>query len=201
MITPLFGKAIYYKQLDIDTEKIVSMIDAPRKPFSIKHDDYLDRKKTLYVLEEEKFKFLKDIILGELHAYAHGEMKYVNEFQITTSWFTHIDKEESSQFHNHQNCFISGVLYLQTSKNCGNIEFQDFNDDRFQLSVYEDNIYNSKGWGYEPKDGIILFFPSEVRHRIGQNKSGHQRYSLAFNIIPVGLIGEETEDSHAILRL
>lgn len=192
MITPLFGKSIYSNQLHLDAEKIVSMIETPRKAIVSNTG-----KKSLYVLEEEKFKFLKDIILEEFYAYAHGEMKYINEFKITTSWFTQVDKEESSQFHNHQNCFISGVLYLQTFKNCGEIQFQDFSDDRFQLSVYESNVLNSKGWAYEPKDGLILFFPSEVRHKIGKNNSGQTRHSLAFNLIPVGLIGDETEDSHA----
>ena len=171
VIDPVFGKAIYSNQLDIDAKKIVSMIDNPRKPFSIKHDDYLDRKKTLYVLEEEKFKFLKDIILGELHAYAHGEMKYVNEFQITTSRFTQVEKNESGQLHNHLNCFMSGILYIQTPKNCGNIVFQDFSNKRFNLMPIEFNILNSKEWIYTPKEGLILFFPSEIYHKVEVNKS------------------------------
>jgi|TARA_R110000787_G_scaffold34615_1_gene89455 uncharacterized protein (TIGR02466 family) len=195
---PLFGKGIYSNTLDINTKNIVSMIDTARKPCQVEVIN--SGKKSLYVLEEDKFKFLKDIILKEFYSYAYDEMKYINKFEITTSWFTQVDKNESSQFHNHSNCFISGVLYLQTLPNCGDIVFQDFNNTRFALQTYENNILNSKQWMYTPNEGLILFFPSEVYHKVEENKSKHTRYSLAFNIIPVGLIGDETTDSHTILK-
>jgi uncharacterized protein (TIGR02466 family) len=195
--TPVFGKAIYSNQLNIDTKKIVSMIDTPRKSFNVEY--VAAKKKDLYVLEEDKFKFLKDIILKEFYSYAHDEMRYTNEFRITTSWFTLVDVDESSQSHNHNNCFISGVLYLQAFKDCGNIVFEDIDDERFDLEVNEYNVLNSKQWVYEPKDGLILFFPSDVRHKVEENKSGHKRYSLAFNLMPVGLIGDVASDSHTTM--
>jgi uncharacterized protein (TIGR02466 family) len=196
-IVTLFGKSIYANKLEIDAGEIVSMIDTPRKSYSI--ETVPGEKKDLYVLENPKFKFLKDIILKELHSYTHNQMRYVNDFQITTSWFTKVDKNESSQFHNHNNCFISGVLYLQTSKDCGNILFENFSDVRSQLLVKEHNILNSNQFAYEPEDGLILFFPSEVWHKVEENKSERTRYSLSFNVIPKGVVGCETGDSHVII--
>ena len=34
-----------------------------------------------------------------------------------------------------------------------------------------------------------MIFPSEVHHKIAENESDTTRYSLAFNVIPTGLMG------------
>ncbi len=193
MIEPVFGKAIYSNQLYLDTKKILSLIDVPRKNYNYTSNI---SKEDLYVLEKDKFKFLKDIILNELDIYLHSEMKYTNKFQITTSWFTKVDKKEQGHLHNHRNCFVSGILYLQTYQDCGNITFQDLSDKRLVLDVNEYNILNSREWFYEPRDGFLILFPSEVHHIIGENNSNHTRYSLAFNVTPRGLIGNEMGDGH-----
>jgi hypothetical protein len=72
IVHTLFGKSIYANKLEIDAEKIVSMIDPkdpkltrvfnPRKSFNYVDGDLAAQKKDLYVLENPKFKFLKDII-------------------------------------------------------------------------------------------------------------------------------------------
>ena len=105
-------------------------------------------KEHLYVLENEKFKDLKDVILKEFNHFASEILKYKNKFKITTSWFTQLDKGERGQIHNHHNCFISGVLYLQTNLESGNIVFRDFSDNRSWLIPTEYNVFNSKDWTY-----------------------------------------------------
>jgi hypothetical protein len=192
----IFGKAIYSNQLYIDTKKITSLMDVPRKGATNYIHNKPQSKENLYVLERDKFKFLKDILLEELQAYLYGVMKYTNKFQITTSWFTQLDSNETGHLHNHRNCFVSGILYLQTSPDCGSITFQDLTDRRLFLDVEEHNIFNSRSWSYEPNDGLLILFPSEVRHTVGKNKSKHTRHSLAFNVTPRGLIGREMSDSH-----
>ena len=36
---------------------------------------------------------------------------------------------------------------------------------------------------------MIIFFPSDIQHKIAENKTNKDRYSLAFNFYPVGNIG------------
>ena len=155
-------------------------------------------KEHLYVLENEKFKDLKDVILKDFNHFASEILKYKNKFKITTSWFTQLDKGERGQIHNHHNCFISGVLYLQTNLESGNIVFRDFSDNRSWLIPTEYNVFNSKDWTYKPEDGLILFFPSELHHQVEENKSEQTRHSLSFNFVPTGVLGDETSDSHII---
>ena len=193
-INPIFSKPLYSKFTNIDTKKIVSMIDEDGF-----HDDYNNAEpgvanmsfisNSIHVLDDNKFKFLKDILMKEFYLYASDVMGYTNEFEITTSWFTMSTKGQSSKFHNHSNCMMSGVLYLQTSENSGNIIFENFNNERYSLDIKEYNVFNSPRWSLKPEDGQLVMFPSEVHHKIAENKSDTTRYSLAFNLIPTGALG------------
>ena len=73
---------------------IVSMIDNPRKSYEPKDGGgyrFQDvDEKGLHVLEQDKLKFLKDIILKEFHSYAYKGMRFTNKFNITTSWFVNL---------------------------------------------------------------------------------------------------------------
>ena len=109
--------------------------------------------------------------MKEFSLYASGVMKYTNEFEITTSWFTMSTKGQSSNFHNHNNCMMSAVLYLQTNENSGNIIFENFSNNRFALHSEEYNVFNSPQWFLKPEDGLLVIFPSEVHHAIAENKS------------------------------
>ena len=190
-VTPVFSKVIYENHLDLDTKNITSLIDVARQPY-VENQKY--NRNDLYVLETKKFKFLKDIILNEFRNFSEGVLKYTTEFKITTSWFTVVDKEKEGQTHNHHNCMYSGVLYLQVNDDTGDIVFTDFSDIRNNLVPSEYNIFNSREWRYTPTNGLLLFFPSQMYHKIEKNGSNIARHSLAFNIIPIGVYGDG--DSH-----
>ena len=205
-IFPLFSKPVYLKILDIDTKKIVPMLE--EYDFKIAGNEYTHSEdidnanslsKNLYVLNDKRFKFLKDKIMEEFYKFSRGEMKYPNKFEITTSWFTKTTKNQSGFFHNHNNCMISGILYLQTNENSGNIVFENFSNKRYKLEVDDYNVYNSTEWKIGPVDGLLVMFPSEVHHMLQENKSDITRYSLAFNLSPIGLIGNTKSDSHMII--
>tara|TARA_B100000941_G_C28500350_1_gene553738 strand:- start:60 stop:683 length:624 start_codon:yes stop_codon:yes gene_type:complete len=194
-IVPLFSKVFYMKQLDIDTNKITSMIDnhfeSSGTNTSIDVDNITSVSTSKSILELENFSDLKKQLLNELNNFFHNVMNYESEFKITTSWFTKSQTSQSSNYHNHNNSMFSGILYLQTDENSGDISFEDFNNRRYKLNVKEYNIYNCTEYQIKPIDGLLILFPSEVHHKILKNNSNIVRHSLAFNIIPVGEIGSD----------
>ena len=208
----MFSKPLYGKVLNIDAKKIISMYDSGKHTTEF-HDagekyklgDNVDNISSssdcLYVLEEKRFKFLKDELMKAFYSFASDVMRYSNKFEITTSWFTKSIPGQSSNSHNHNNCMFSAVLYLQTSENCGNIIFMDSGDRRYNLVKNDYNLYNSTEWGVKPVDGLLVIFPSEVNHKIAKNKSDTTRYSLAFNLVPTGLIGNLDTDSHVKIKV
>ena len=199
----MFSKPIYGKTVNIDTKKIVSMLNESDfiTAGSITDSNASSISNSLYVLDEERFKFLKDELMKEFYLFINGIMHYSNKFEITTSWFTKTIKNESSAFHNHNNCMLSGILYLQTDENTGKIGFQNFNDKRYKLVPDEHTVTNSDAIYYIPNDGLLLLFPSEVHHKVEKNESHIERYSLAFNLMPTGLIGQPLSDSHMKIKL
>ena len=45
----------------------------------------------------------------------------------------------------------------------------------------------------QPNENVLLLFPSQLYHRINKNTSNKIRYSLAFNINPLGLFQKGTD--------
>ena len=90
--------------------------------------------------------------------------------------------------HNHPRSDLSGVLWIKTPKNSGNIVFTSphfFN--RYQeIDSYTDEFkYNSNSYisyYFIPKEGHILIFPSFLEHEVEINKSDEDRISYSFNI-------------------
>lgn len=206
----IYSKPIYGNVLDIDTKKIVSVVeDLYEKDFNTITNPGYDMPKVLKVgitdnlnvLDEPMFEDLRLIIKKEFDSFAKNQMRYKNDFEFTTSWFTKSTKGKSSTFHDHANNMWSGCLYLQVDDNSGDIVFENFDHGRFFLEVEEHNMMNSHRWSIKPVNGMIIFFPSEVYHKIAESKSDLTRYSLCFSFLPVGLIGNPGSDSHAKINV
>tara|TARA_R110000823_G_C15694287_1_gene475732 strand:+ start:40 stop:648 length:609 start_codon:yes stop_codon:yes gene_type:complete len=193
----IFGSLLYINTVNFDNKKIISEIDNTVSSFkktkkNVKHD-----KHNFYVLEKPKFNKLKKQIMKEIKEYTKNVMQWDSDFKITTSWFTEINKGDSSQLHNHRNCFLSGVIYLQVNPQSGNILFENrMTQQIFYPKVLQHNEFNADSYSIAPQNGMILIFPSQICHLIEKNKSDLTRYSLAFNVMPVGSVGDVYTDSH-----
>ena len=203
-IFPLFSKVVYVKQTNINCENILKNINE-KNCVSGTHSAIAKKYLTLSstnkkVLDQSKYKNLKKEIMKEFYYYAHGVLNYKNnKFKMTTSWFTKTDANQQSNYHNHNNCMFSGCLYLKINNNSGGINFNNCENFRFQLIPTKYDTLNARDFTIQPQTGTIVFFPSEMHHRILQNESNEERVSLAFNFLPVGHIGGNG-DSQAIIK-
>ena len=152
----------------------------------------------------DKFPKTKNILLSYFYGNVKSQLKYDGDFEITTSWITKTNKNESAQMHNHKNSFFRAVYYFdEYDENCGGITFEnplnqlssylvttsDLNDNTIQYS-------SDSGMSIIPQSKLLLFFPSYMRHKIENHNSDKIRYSLAFNIVPVGLYGYSDSTYH-----
>lgn len=143
-----------------------------------------------YLLDMPELNFLKHKIEQYVNDFMHNEMKYnENNFKLTTSWVAKTLPGNISHWHNHNNCFYSGVLYIDTVEDSGEIKFTTFENRRNNLIVSEYNELNSVEFYVFPNNCRIILFPAEVYHQVAKNNSKQDRYSIAFNIIPTGVIG------------
>ena len=192
---PLFAPNIFYTKVEnktilneinnfSKTEKYQQLQNAGDRNLS---DSGLDMR----VLE--KMPNSKSYLMSICDNVLQNTLKYPCQFQITTSWFTRAKKNCESEFHNHRNCFYSGILYFgeYDEKTAGEIQFVSpmtsfFN---YDIAPTEWNIFNSHNWSIKPQHGLILIFPSFLFHKIKSHGSKNIRRSLAFNVIPVGEYG------------
>ena len=192
---PFFSKVFSFTQLKISDEQVKFVIEEINKC----NFEECDKKESSsislisnnkYFLEQKQLNFLKELLTYDFNQYVKEVYKWNNNFKITTSWISKVEPGKNSHWHNHNNCMYSGILYLQTDKNTGKIMFNQFDLKRFELEPTEWNDYNSNELCVEPKDKTLVYFPSEIFHKIEENKSNITRYSLAFNFTPIGVLGQ-----------
>ena len=195
MLFPLFSKPIYIESLDINTEEICNLLKDEK--FQQTKSPHCLKSINQNILEKENIKFLKNKIFNSFDNYVKKNLKYKHDnFKITTSWLTKTTGDGSSELHRHRNSMFSGCLYLKTEPKKAIINFVNFDNNSFQLNIEENNIYNSQEFNFKMSEKLIMFFPSDLHHEILPNNQLKERISLAFNLIPTGLVGNELSDSH-----
>lgn len=149
--------------------------------------------KNLQILDD--FDYEKKIILDYFYEFKNEILKLqTTNFQITTSWVTKTETNGFCQYHRHKNSYYSGILYnsAMNEADSGTLLFTDsgIKEDGILVNEpVEKNIYNTKRIIIEPDKNLLLFFPSNLSHRISKYTGIENRYSLAFNLFPIGKIG------------
>ena len=86
---------------------------------------------------------------------------------------------------------IQLVQYKGSKVNINDIKIESL---EFKNPIERDiDLKNSKltgNWRLEPKKNRLVVFPSYLYHKIEKNTSDEVRHSLAFNVMPDGIIGQ-----------
>ena len=190
-IVPLFASNLVVNEVDSKFNTI-DINDINFKNSGTK-DQSSEISDSLYVIND--YTELGIEIIKIFQQYTIDVLKLKNQFTISTSWFTKMKPGDTCRFHQHHNSFYSGLYYFDDYEiNSGNICFLNpltpFNSFLIVPDDKQDcNIHNSKEWQIQPKKNMVLYFPSYLEHSILYNTSKKPRYSLAFNLIPIGKYG------------
>ena len=106
------------------------------------------------------------------------------EVKITGMWAVINKKNSSNAMHIHSNNYISAAYYVKAPKNCGDIVFYD---PRFAATyrypkISKTNKLNSNIVSFQPKEGMLVLFPSYLQHSVNANKTDEERIVISFNI-------------------
>jgi len=199
----LFSKVVHTNILVITEEERLLALDILKKEefreagTATGQDNLPYTSDNLYILDKPELSFLKNKIMEYVHHFMWDMMKYNNNnFKMTTSWIAKSSPGQTSHWHNHNNCFYSGVFYIDTHENCGDIKFTSMDNRRYNLIVSEYNEMNSVEFYVRPDNLRLLLFPAETYHQVAKNESTKDRYSIAFNVMPTGLIGRGDSQLH-----
>ena len=134
--------------------------------------------------------FVKDDKILSLIGKIFYELPTVNKNLIFSlgCWFNINKKGSYNTKHVHANSDFSGVFWLKTPNNCGNIVFESPHNfsSYMEMQSYTEKFKHDSGFTYnhsfKPTEGKILIFPSSLQHSVEINESDEARISVSFNI-------------------
>lgn len=187
---PLFSKLIGVARLNLspaDLKKAQSLVKKYKLKTANLEGTHIST--SLSVLEDKKLNFVARAIDLQFQRYTRDIMQYVNSFKMTTSWITKLSPGKRGHEHIHRNNMISGVAYIKCPLNCGNLTFTNKEMSVFELPFEKMNMWNSNAYSFEPRHNTVVFFPTDMYHEVEKNESKEDRYSIAFNYLPLGEAG------------
>ena len=106
------------------------------------------------------------------------------QIKITNMWSIINNQGASNARHIHSNNYISAAYYVKAPNNCGNIVFHDPRSAAaFSYpKVANINKLNSNIFSIQPKEGLLVMFPSFLHHSVNSNESNQERIVISFNI-------------------
>ena len=115
--------------------------------------------------------------------------------KVTTMWSIINPPGSSNKVHDHPGCYWSGVYYIQTPENAGDIEFTDPRTVHImnQPSFKPDQKRSQENWTkvrFVPRPGKMIIFPSWLYHGVDPNLCEQQgadadRVIISFNLSQV----------------
>lgn len=151
---------------------------------------------TQRLLDEPIFKDVKDECEHLAKAYVDVQGHQVDEVKIASSWGNTLKKDEPIHVHMHPNSYVSGVLYL-TGGSSLSFHHPLITEDLFTfrplITWDADNHHTWQVMSMNPEPSALFLFPSKLKHHVDANENDY-RYSIAFNTLPVGSIGDSTKE-------
>tara|TARA_R110000751_G_scaffold35531_2_gene87256 strand:- start:1477 stop:2094 length:618 start_codon:yes stop_codon:yes gene_type:complete len=186
ILYPLFSMPVIAVDVNIDNKKILKFLKKTKlgiQPHGI--NSYMSH--SVKILDDKIMVKEKNNLLKVISTSFKQVLNYKKQLKILNSWVTKTGVNGESQNHVHRNSWMSGVYYPEHDKNFQII----FKKEPMSCSTYDvfennHNIYSCEEWTITPKENTVLLFPSNLMHRVAKNLSNKNRYSLAFNINPIG---------------
>jgi uncharacterized protein (TIGR02466 family) len=146
-----------------------------------------------FILRKEELGGLRSFIQKSINTYFEEIIAPSKEAKlyITQSWVNYSEPGQWHHSHEHPNSILSGVFYVQSDNEKDRIYFENNSYQQIQFPTEKYNLYNSKTWWLEAKQGRLVIFPSSLRHSVSAVTADKTRVSLSFNTFANGVIGAE----------
>ncbi len=187
LINRMFSVPCSETQLNLNIKKITKYCYNLKKTDSGRNVSNRDGWQSTELFFPNSLSNLADKIceVGSKIFYAlDGSEKYT--INLKNMWININPKGGYNVVHVHPNSFFSGVFYVQTPKDCGNIIL------RHPCSHTENN-WKDEFWNklspetttlnyLNAKENMLYIFPSWLEHYVQVNKSKKDRISISFNL-------------------
>ena len=185
-VTPIWT-SIIPRHKEVNEKMFIYIKSLQKKDRSgINRSNWLGWHSSNFDLELEQPRFFINSISPQLNSVLTdmGWDTKNQEVKITGMWAVINKKNSSNAMHIHSNNYISAAYYIKAPKNCGDIVFYD---PRFAATyrypkISKTNKLNSNMVSFQPKEGMLVLFPSYLQHSVNANKTNQERIGISFNI-------------------
>ena len=122
-----------------------------------------------------------DKFLKSLYGDCDGNKLLKNNWDIEESWMTKTIKGRCARQHNHGLADISGVYYLDTNGNDGNLVLCNIHN-QLECNMLLYDLISCGDVKMPLKNGMIFLWPGQIKHYTLENETDHERVSVSFNI-------------------
>jgi len=188
-IIHLFSTPLQQTTLDVPQE-VLQFIKS--QEFIFHGNGYMSHE---YILECPEMKNIKSFITNKVKSYLYDTCCISDTMipELITSWVNLHKKENWAQAHTHTNSIVSGVWFISgLSENSGQFVVHCQNK-LFGISLDFPRKENPHNYvldrnHFNPKNGDLILFPSDLKHSVTANRSDEERFSLAFNYMIRGTL-------------
>lgn len=111
----------------------------------------------------------------------YEELGITSEPKLGNYWFNVNHQHDYNVTHNHPGSYVSAVFYVRAPENCGEIVFERPDPFLDWIHEFEPNDNNVAAAKQQPRDNLLVMFPSYMRHYVEANNSDSARISIALN--------------------
>lgn len=143
------------------------------------------------ILDLKEFKHVKKEILKTAKDFIDNHLGHeVGKIKLSGSWANKLETNNLVPLHYHINSYVSGVIYLTKGTS---VEFHTpVKPTPIFPMIKKFTKYTQPSYLVKPKKGLCVLFPANFMHSVPCSQEKETRYSIGFNIIPVGKIGFPT---------
>jgi len=191
MIYDIFKIGIYRVELKIDNNQLIKYshdLQKYSKGEAVTNSNkggFHSKDLTSHGKYNVDSKILKTLIKNintHVNKYAK-ELGYSNT-SLDNIWCNINYYKDYNDIHSHPGAKISGVYYVKTPKDCGDITFYSPSFREVQQAELggKNNHYTSQTWWLPAVEGLLYLFPSYLLHTVMPNlNKNEERISYSFN--------------------
>lgn len=191
-VTPYFPSIFFKKEVDdfeIVKEGILEWIyNFQKNNSSYQRSNIGGWHSNVNLFENPDFQIYSTLIKKEVEYCLSQIIENLN-FKISEGWININKKGDFNLTHTHPESDLSAVFWISTKgEKSGRIEFENpcnFEQNNLLSKIKKevrDSFNLNKSHWIVPKDGVLLIFPSNIRHMVFPNQTFDDRISIAFNI-------------------
>jgi uncharacterized protein (TIGR02466 family) len=137
------------------------------------------------LMQHKEFEPLGHVIMEEANAFADAlELETRRHpLKFTECWMNIYGEGHAQEVHQHANAVVSGIYYAKAPAGSGDLLIHSpYMDIMLDPPKRRSNGLNIKVMPITPKEGMMILFPSYVKHSVKPTHGNGERVSIAFNL-------------------